>query len=126
MNDPVTRAIVIRAPIREVWAALVHPAQMSSWFGADVELEPRPGGAVRFFWADGTERRGVVVDVDPPRRLSFRWRELRSRPRGTTVSDPGVVVFELDSDGGGTRVVVTESPGVVPFQAGAPLAEARS
>src|SRR5439155_698749 len=57
----------------EVWPALTHSDQVSVWFGADVALDARPGGRGVFRWPDGTERHAVVEEVEPERKLSFRW-----------------------------------------------------
>lgn len=111
-RDPVTREVAISAPAAAVWRALTHPAELAAWFGARVEIDVREGGGVRVRWPDGTERRGLVVTVDPPRRLAFRWRELPGRSGGS-MADPSVVTFELRSDGDVTCVIVTESPGVL-------------
>jgi len=109
----VTREVTIAAPAASVWRALTDPAELSAWFGADVEIEVRRGGAVRARWRDGTERRGLVVDLDPPRRLAFRWRTLRTGAGASGAVDASVVTFVLHADGDATRVAVTERPGVL-------------
>jgi len=112
-DEPVTREVTIAAPAASVWRALTDPAELSAWFGADVEIEVRRGGAVRARWQDGTERRGLVVDLDPPRRLAFRWRTLRTEAGVSGAADASVVTFVLVADGDATRVAVTERPGVL-------------
>ena len=113
MDDPITREVTVDAPADAVWDALTDQAELAAWFGADAEVDLRPGGAIRFRWPDGSERRGLVIDLDPPRRLAFRWRELRAGAAGLAAADATVVTFTLDADGRGTRVTVTESPGVL-------------
>ena len=113
MDDPITREVTVAAPPHVVWDALTDPAELATWFGADAEVDLRVGGAIRFRWPDGSERRGLVIDVDPPRRLAFRWRELRAGAAGLAAADATVVAFALAPDGDGTRVTVTESPGVL-------------
>jgi uncharacterized protein YndB with AHSA1/START domain len=112
VDDPIRREIVIAAPPETVWAALTDAGEIAAWFGAETDIDVRPGGPVRFRWADGTERRGLVVEVDAPRRLVFRWRELRRSPDGLAVADATVVAFTLERDDDATRVTVTESRGV--------------
>jgi uncharacterized protein YndB with AHSA1/START domain len=112
VDDPIRREIVIAAPPETVWAALTDAGEIAAWFGAETDIDVRPGGPVRFRWADGTERRGLVVEVDAPRRLVFRWRELRRSPDGLAVADATVVAFTLERDDAATRVTVTESRGV--------------
>jgi uncharacterized protein YndB with AHSA1/START domain len=122
MDDPITREMTVDAPADAVWAALTDPDELAAWFGADAEVDLRLGGAIRFRWPDGSERRGLVIDLDPPRRLAFRWRELRAGAAGLAAADATVVTFTLDAGDGGTRVTVTESPGVL--GTGEPLAMA--
>jgi len=110
---PVTREVTIAAPAASVWRALTDPVELAAWFGAEVELDVRRGGAVRFRWPDGTERRGIVVDLSAPRRLAFRWRTLRTAEGGLATTASAVVTFELEPDGDVTRVAVTEQPGVM-------------
>jgi uncharacterized protein YndB with AHSA1/START domain len=113
VKDPIRREVVISASPETVWEALTDTGELAAWFGADADLDVRPGGPVRFRWADGTERRGLVIDVDAPRRLAFRWRELRRSPGGLTVADASVVVFTLEPEDDATRVTVTETSGVI-------------
>jgi len=106
-KEPVTRSIQLDAPPPEVWRVLTEASLLSDWFDAEAELDPRVDGAVRFRFRDGSELRGVVLACDPPRSLSFRWRDVRAR--GTAA----VVEFSLEPVSGGTRLTVTESPGVL-------------
>jgi uncharacterized protein YndB with AHSA1/START domain len=113
VDEPVKREVTVAALPVAVWDALTDPAELAAWFGAEAEVDLRIGGAIRFRWADGSERRGLVVDLDPPHRLAFRWRELHVGGSGLTVADATVVAFTLEADDQGTRVTVTESPGVI-------------
>jgi uncharacterized protein YndB with AHSA1/START domain len=100
----------IQAPLPDVWAFLTDPGALSVWFGADAWLELEPGGAVRFRFADGTERRGEVVHVERGRRLTWRWRELHGAGLGLVVGDVSTVTIELQQAEEGTRVRIWESP----------------
>lgn len=113
MEEPVRREVMIAASPRDVWDALTDPQELAAWFGAEAQIDLRVGGAIRFTWPDGTERRGLVVDLDAPRRLAWRWRELGSSSHGLTSSDATVVEFLVEADQEGSRVTVTESPGVL-------------
>jgi uncharacterized protein YndB with AHSA1/START domain len=113
VDDPITRDVTVAASPAAVWDALTDPAELAAWFGAEAEVDLRVGGAIRFRWPDGSERRGLVIDLDPPRRLAFRWRELRAGAAGLAAADATVVAFTLVPDGDATRVTVTESPGVL-------------
>lgn len=124
MDEPIIREVTVAASHEAVWDALTDPGELAAWFGAEAEVDLRVGGAVRFRWPDATERRGLVIEFDPPRRLAFRWRELRSSNSGLAVADATVVAFTVETEGRGTRVTVTESRGVI--AADPPLAMAEN
>jgi len=111
----VEREITIPASPGDVWPAVTHSAELSTWFGADVELDARPGGRGVFRWPDGTERQAVVEDVESGRRLSFRWLPFRRTPEGEAVSVPSTrVEITLEAVPEGTRVRVVEQPAFSP------------
>lgn len=100
----------IEAPTGDVWRFMVDPAALSAWFGADAWLEPVTDSPVRFRFADGSVRRGVVEDVEDGRRLSWRWREHRGTGFGSTIGEPSTVTIELEPAVDGTLVRITETP----------------
>jgi uncharacterized protein YndB with AHSA1/START domain len=100
----------IGAPAADVWGFMVDPAALSAWFGADAWLDPEVGGGVLFRFADGSIRRGTVLEVERSRRLTWRWREQRGVGFGLALGEPTRVTIELDPVDDGTRVRITESP----------------
>lgn len=110
--DGIERSIEFPVSPEELWAALTQPEQVSAWFGAEVhELELRPGGRVAFRDHDGTIRRGLVQEVEPPHRFAFRWLPLTQRPNGAWDPLPATMVeFVLQEQAGGTLLTVRESP----------------
>src|SRR6186713_2810895 len=54
--DTVEREVTVPATPGEVWPAVTQSDEVSAWFGADAQLEVRPGGRGVFRWRDGTER----------------------------------------------------------------------
>jgi len=85
-------------PIEKVWRAVTMPEHLDQWFPSPVEVDLRPGGAMRFRAFEGEPAAdGIVHVVDAPRRLSFGW--------GTTDR----LAFELASDGDGTTLILTHS-----------------
>jgi uncharacterized protein YndB with AHSA1/START domain len=126
-TDPgdTTHEISIHAASGEVWEALVNPVVLSAWFGADGELEPREGAPVRFRFPDGSERRGLVEDVEPGRRLTWRWRKLHGAGLSLVVGPTSTVVIDLLPDGEGTRVRVAEGARPEALRARAPAGSVR-
>jgi uncharacterized protein YndB with AHSA1/START domain len=93
----IEREMVFPADPAEVWEALTEPGRLEEWFATEVELDPQPGGAGVFRWADGDERRATVREAEPEERLVLDW------------DDGGEVVLELEEVEGGTRVRVVET-----------------
>jgi uncharacterized protein YndB with AHSA1/START domain len=103
MAVTVRREVVLPVAPDELWPALTEGERMAEWFGADVELDLRPGGRMTFRWTDVT-RRGVVEAVEPNRRLAFRWSGADGEGE-----EESRVEFRLDAVADGTRLRVTES-----------------
>jgi uncharacterized protein YndB with AHSA1/START domain len=109
--DTVERQVTIAAPPEDVWSAVTDPDEISAWFGAEVDLDVRRGGRGVFRWPDGAERQAVVEEVEPPRRLSFRWLPFQRTADGDMVTMPSTrVEITLDEVPEGTRVRVVEQP----------------
>jgi uncharacterized protein YndB with AHSA1/START domain len=89
----VHKTIDVPAPPEEVWAAIVAGA----WLGADVEIEARPGGAVRV-----DDKVGVVDTVEPGRSLSYWWTAADGDEPASRVD------VEIQAVGDVTRVWVRE------------------
>jgi len=107
--DAVEREVVLPAPPEEVWPAVSESDQISAWFGADAELDLRPGGRGVFRWRDGTERSVLVEEVEPPHRLSFRWLPFQRTGANEIVTLPSTRVdITLEEVPEGTRVRVLE------------------
>ena len=107
MEHVVDRELVLSVLPAQVWAALVDPARLGAWLGADVEIDLRPGGAASFRFDDGEVRRGLVQQVDEGRSLSFTWWTLG----GTAVGRPTTVTMTLEGYGEvGTRLRIREQP----------------
>lgn len=106
--DRVERSVVLPAPIARVWETLTEAEQLAAWFGAAVEIDARPGGRATFRWADGLERAAVLEDVEPERRLSFRWLPFARVDGEARSVPPGRVEFLLEQVEEGTRLTVAE------------------
>jgi uncharacterized protein YndB with AHSA1/START domain len=110
----VRREIVLPVPRERAWELLTEPRELEEWLADEVHLEAEPGAPVRAAWRDGAQRAGVVEEVEPERRLRFRWDD------GAT-GVPSRVEWTLDDAPGGTRVTVEERPLVSLEVHGVPL-----
>jgi uncharacterized protein YndB with AHSA1/START domain len=107
--DAVEREVMVPATPAEVWPVVTQSGEVSAWFGADAEIDVRPGGRGVFRWPDGTERHVVVEAVEPGRRFCFRWLPFQRTRAGVMVTLPSTrVEIILDEMPGGTRVRVVE------------------
>lgn len=88
-------------PPEVVWRALTDRRELTSWFPCDVVVEGgewRVGARLTFpFPADVIDMTltGEVLAVEAPRLLSYTWGDDTLR-------------FELEPDGGGTRLVLED------------------
>ncbi|MGW0969184.1 SRPBCC family protein [Streptomyces sp. NPDC002516] len=61
-------------PVDRVWRFVTESGELAAWFPSRVEIDPRPGGTIRFSGDPNMpESTGRVLAVDPPRHLSFAW-----------------------------------------------------
>jgi hypothetical protein len=89
---------------------LTSGADLSAWFGAQVEIDPRPGGRASFLFPDGRQRDARVEVFDPERHLLLRWLPFERSPSGSTGSrPPGQIRFVLAAEGDRTLLTVTET-----------------
>lgn len=98
----VMRELVLPDPPDEVWTALTDPSRLEEWFANEVELALEPGGAGLFRWDNGEVRCATIEEVEPGRRLAFRWSDEEGEEETR-------VAFDLEEVDEGTKVTVTES-----------------
>jgi uncharacterized protein YndB with AHSA1/START domain len=120
MSGPVRRSILVPAPPGEVWAALTDRERLRAWFGADVEVDARPGGDVRATWPGGGRSVGSVEAADEPARLVFRWRRIDGVGFHAQVGGATRVTFDVEPAREGSTVSVTEEPVELASVAGVP------
>ena len=107
--EAIEREITVPATRSEVWPAVTHSDEISAWFGAEVEIHARPGGRGTFRWPDGRTRHVIVEEVEPGRRLAFRWLPFERTAAGEIATVPSTrVEITLDEVADGTRVRVVE------------------
>ena len=98
-------------PQEDVWAALTDPHALAEWLMPN-NFEPVVGRKFRFHvdrmpgpYSGGSECE--VLEVDPPRRLAYRWACLRKDQ--TKSPPPTTVTWTLTPESGGTRLVLEHS-----------------
>lgn len=70
-----TKEIEIEASPEELWDAIATGPGINAWFIGRSEVEPGPGGAVKFTLGDFTTA-GTVTQWDPPKRFAYRGADL--------------------------------------------------
>ena len=96
----VAREVRIMARPEIVFQYFVDPERLARWIGPAVELDVRPGGAIRMMVSGKHLSGGEFVEIDPPRRLVYTmgWDEPNHPiPPGSTR-----VEIDLTPDGDGT------------------------
>jgi uncharacterized protein YndB with AHSA1/START domain len=85
-------------PPEKVWRAITEPEHLKAWFPSSIDGERKAGAPLTFhFDSKGVdEMHGEMTAFDPPRLMELMWGEDRVR-------------FELQPDGDGTVLVLTDT-----------------
>ena len=115
MTDRIERQLVIHAPRSRVWRAISDKTEFGTWFRVNL-----PAGT----FAPGEKVRGNIshpgyehllmnidiVEVEPERKLSYRWHPYAIDPNVDYSSEePTLVTFTLEDADGDTRLQIVES-----------------
>lgn len=97
----------IRAPIDRVWRFIGTEAGMRTWQSAHA-FEPKVGGRALFYLDDQARRSspesaryemtGEVLEIDPPRRLAYTWRQ-NDLKEGWAWPAPTLIEIDLEEVG---------------------------
>ena len=95
----------LQAAPERVFAALTQPADLIAWFADEVAVEPKPGGAFRFWGRHvyGAPKSGGqrLTRFEPGKALAFTW-ELHGKASEVTLAvSPG----DPETNAGGTTLV---------------------
>ncbi len=108
----IERELHIDASCEVVFEVLTSPQHIREWWSADTDVEAAAGAAASLSWTNaGSGEVHVtpftVVEVDPPRRFSFRWTYDEG---ATPVPDNSLLVtFDLTPSGSGTTLRFRET-----------------
>lgn len=97
-------------PPEDVWVALTDPQALAEWLMPN-NFEPVVGRVFCFHVDPMPGYSGIseceVLSVEPPRRLSYSWTVLPSKPQAPR--PPAMTVtWTLEPDGDGTRLVLEQ------------------
>ncbi|MET8551134.1 SRPBCC domain-containing protein [Micromonospora zamorensis] len=106
----IERDIHVDASPEVVFEVVSQPEHMREWWPDDARFESVAGAPGELVWrnADTGETTTValaVVEVDPPKRFSFRWCFTEPDGNGQAL----LVTFDLIPDGTGTQIRMTET-----------------
>ncbi|HEY1698065.1 MAG TPA: SRPBCC family protein [Polyangiaceae bacterium] len=123
--DRIEKKVTLKAPIERVWRAVSDATEFGRWFGVRFEGSFRAGvhmkGVIAPTQVDPEVARTqeayagatfeITVDrVEPMKVFSFRWHPFAVDPKVDYSAEPTtLVVFELETVPGGTRLTITES-----------------
>lgn len=110
-NDRIERDAVIAATAERVWEVTTASEHVSTWFGtgSPITIDLRPGGEMLLEHGAHGRYRTVFVEVDPPRRLSYRWAEGYPDTLATEASSTLVEFTLTPISEHETRLTVVES-----------------
>jgi uncharacterized protein YndB with AHSA1/START domain len=108
----IEREIHVEASPEVVFEVISKPEHIREWWPDEAEIEPTPGAVGRLVFGErgSDEAQEVpitVLDVDPPRRFTFRW--VHPEGEAASTSNSLLVTFELVASGSGTTVRLTET-----------------
>jgi uncharacterized protein YndB with AHSA1/START domain len=95
----VRREIVLPVERERAWELLTESGELEGWLADEVEFSPEEGAPLHVSWDDGSERAGVVEEVEPERRIRFVW---------AGADDASEVEWILADAVAGTRLLVVE------------------
>jgi uncharacterized protein YndB with AHSA1/START domain len=103
----VQRLIEIDAPARDVWHVLTTRDLIREWAAAvaeeiDVVANWRIGGRVTWKAPNGEERRGLITELEPGRRLTIEYPQASGPARAET--------FEITPSGDTARLSLSIGP----------------
>jgi uncharacterized protein YndB with AHSA1/START domain len=108
----IERRLEINASPATVFEVITSPGHLKEWWPDDAVVPLTPGAEGELVFgnrAAGTAQipKITVVEAEAPRIFSFRW----VYPEGETPADGNslLVTFELEADGAGTVVHMTET-----------------
>ena len=109
-HGSIERDIHVDASPEVVFEVISRPEHMREWWPDDARFEPVAGAPGDLVWRNNetgetTTVALAVVEVDPPKRFSFRWCFSDPDRSGNSL----LVTFDLVPTSEGTRIRMTEA-----------------
>lgn len=107
-DNTIELEVLLSAPAEQVWKMITTPEDVMAWYafgGADID--PQPGGRIRFRWDEHGVYHGIVEEATQPARFSFRYAPFEA----DTVPEQGnsvIVSFQLSQRNGKTLLTLSE------------------
>lgn len=107
-DNTIELEVLLPAPAEQVWKMITTPEDVMAWYafgGADID--PQPGGRIRFRWDEHGVYHGIVEEATQPSRFSFRYAPFEA----DTVPEQGnsvIVSFQLSQRNGKTLLTLSE------------------
>jgi len=106
----IEREIHVEAPPEVVFEVVSRPEHIQEWWPDEARFEPVAGAPGELVWRDAETGETMtvafaVVEVDPPKRFSFRWCFTDPDRAGNSL----LVTFDLVPAREGTRIRMTET-----------------
>lgn len=104
----IERTLELQAAPEAVWRALTDPEQIAGWFSDAVQVKMEKGSEGWFVWQEHGRYAVRVEELDPGRRLTWRWARKPETPVDQGAST--LVEWTLSPrDDGGTTLHLRES-----------------
>jgi uncharacterized protein YndB with AHSA1/START domain len=115
MTDRIEKKILLKAPRSRVWRAIVDRAEFGTWFGVSFPAGhfakgEKVKGKITYPGYEHLVMEVDVAEVEPERRLAFRWHPNAVDPNADYSAEPTTLVtFTLHDADGGTMLTLVES-----------------
>jgi uncharacterized protein YndB with AHSA1/START domain len=102
MSGRLEHAFVVAVPVERAWKAFTDATELSKWQAPEYDIDPRPGGKLRWTIPPWDTVDGEVLEVEPGRRLVIA--------EGEGVLDGSTrVAITFEAVAAGTRITVVQS-----------------
>lgn len=114
MNEPLAFEAFYPHPAERVWQALTDPSALGRWL-LPADFRPQIGFRFQFQGGPNDAVTGVVIEAEPPKRLSYTWQDDAKDADAKDADDgaagtPSVVTWTLEPKPGGTKVRLEHQP----------------